>query len=65
MDGRIVAANLRQDSMSYYEKTYREAQEFAVTVYTQPGELKPYAPNTAPPEWKVCPGVAALNFRPK
>ena len=63
LNGRVVAANIRQDSMSYYEKTDPALQSFAATAMTTTGELKPYRPGTAPAEFGICPGVVALDYR--
>jgi len=58
-NGRVFAANLRQDSLKYYS-TAAAIENYSVAAIRS---IKPYAPNKAPAEFGICAGVAAVDMR--
>ena len=63
LDGQVMAANLRQDSLSWYRVHAAGLEVFDTIAKTAVRDIKAYRPNEAPSQLNVCPGVLAVDVR--
>jgi len=63
LNGRLVAANLRQDSLKWYRAHTSGLELFDTLSHSSITDVKVYRPNEAPSQLGVCPGVLAIDMR--
>jgi hypothetical protein len=59
VNGRIVAANLRQDSLA----AYGPIPEISALPQSEIRDIRVFSRDSAPPELGICAGVGALELR--
>ena len=63
LNGRLVAANLRQDSLKWYRAHASGLEVFDTLPRSAITDVRVYRPNEAPSQFGVCAGVLAIDTR--